>query len=109
MGLGVSSITEADHFMAQNDKIIDRYIHTILTKEELPILKFHEKTELEKEMNHHIEEIFSFHQIPKELREGLQEQVPKQWIDAQTGRITPLGKHFKKNIMQISENILFKA
>ncbi len=109
MGLGVSSITEADHFMAQNDKIIDRYIHTVLTKEELPILKFHEKTELEKEMNHHIEEIFSFHQIPKELREDLQEQVPKQWIDAQTGRITPLGKHFKKNIMQISENILFKA
>ncbi len=109
MGLGVSSITEADDFMAQNDKIIDRYIHTVLTKEELPIVKFHEKTALEKEMNHHIEEIFSFNQIPKELLETLQKQVPESWIDAQTGKITPLGHHFKKNIMQISEKILFKA
>jgi len=101
LGIGVSAITDTTHFMAQNDKIIDRYLHTLSRKGEIPLIKFHEKTSHEKLMNKFVEEVFSFNRIPHAQLAQLKDILPQQWHE--NGKITPLGAHFKKNIMQMGE------
>ena len=105
MGLGVSAITEGPDFMAQNYKILDRYLFSLLKKNELPLFKFHKKSQKEKQMNQLVEDIFSHHTIP----ELLKQRVPEEWREPNSNDISNLGLHFKKNIMQIGEKTIFEA
>lgn len=108
LGLGVSAITESANIMAQNDKIIDRYLHTIENKNEAPLIKFHTKTPTEIHMNEFVEEVFTHNRIPTKYRELLHDNIPKDWVDwDKNGQISPFGAHFKKNIMQMGEKLLF--
>ncbi len=108
IGVGVSSISETSTSLSQNDKIIDRYIHTLLKKKELPLIKFHQKNLKEIEMNQFIEDVFSFNTIPDKFIQKAQLSLSSEWFDTMTGTITPLGNHFKKNIMQWGEKQILK-
>lgn len=105
LGLGVSAITDTTDFIAQNDKVINRYLHTVNGKNEIPLIKFHNKTTEEKLMNELIEQVFSFNKIPDTQLPQLKNILPESWH--KNGHITPLGAHFKKNIMQKAEKLLF--
>ena len=107
VGLGVSAISESKSHLSQNDKIIDRYIHTVLKKNELPTMKKHHKSSSEIEMNLFVESVFSHNQIPTKYLEKLGDYLSSEWVET-NGEITELGKHFKKNIMQLGEKFLLK-
>ncbi len=105
LGLGVSAITDSSEFMAQNDKIIDRYLHTIFQKGEVPLLKFHHKSDDEKRMNQLVEDVFTHNRISDSLYPQMDGLLPESWH--QGPEISLFGQHFKKNIMQIAEKLLF--
>ena len=112
LGLGVSAISESYTQLAQNDKIIDRYLFRIFKKEEAPYVKFHEKTPLEVEMNELVELIFTKNQIKEEHLVHFNEDA-QRWFSPTNApefyEITPNGQHFKKNVMQILELEHFKS
>ncbi len=105
LGLGVSAISESSEFLAQNDKIIDRYMNTLDHKSVVPVIKYHQKSSKEKLMNEFIEDLFTNNRISPQLYSEMEGKIPNLWH--KDGKISSFGQHFKKNIMQMGEKLLF--
>jgi oxygen-independent coproporphyrinogen III oxidase len=104
LGLGVSAITESKDHLLQNEKILDRYLYRVLKRNEDPIIKFHVKNSEDKKINQWIENVFTHNKLPQnfltEHPSEVRDLIPSEWFDAEINQITPLGSHFKKNILQ---------
>lgn len=99
LGLGVGAISQFPDYLGQNQKIYERYLHTVNQKECLPRHKDHLLSEKEESFHQIIDELMGHTPLSEELMAIFHHRERLEWFNEQRA-LSEKGRHFLKNILQ---------